>query len=73
MRLAGGYPGVCCSLIEKLVVKRDVMRPELSRVLTWDFDRVILTHGAVVETDGRERLREAYRWLGVDAGALSAG
>ena len=71
MRLAGGYPGVCCSLLEKLVVDRDVMRPELSRVLSWDFDRVILSHGAVVETDGRERLREAYRWLGVDSGALT--
>lgn len=73
MRLAGGYPGVCCTLLEKLVVERDVMRPELSRVLTWDFDRVILSHGAVVETDGRDRLREAYRWLGVDAGALASG
>ena len=72
MRLAGAYPGVCCSLLEKLVVKRDVMRPELERVLSWDFERVILSHGAVVETDGRDRLREAYRWLGIDS-ALPAG
>lgn len=71
MRLAGGYPGVCCSLLEKLVVKRAVMGPELARVLTWDFDRVVLAHGAVIETDGRERLREAYHWL--DMRALPAG
>lgn len=27
------------------------------------FDRVILAHGALVERDGREVMRDAYRWL----------
>jgi hypothetical protein len=33
------------------------------RILRWDFDRILLAHGAPVERDGREVMREAYRWL----------
>jgi len=29
-------------------------------VLQWDFDRVIVAHGAVVETGGKQALARAY-------------
>ncbi|MDH5752254.1 MAG: DUF4336 domain-containing protein [Deltaproteobacteria bacterium] len=35
----------------------------LAAVLAWDFDRVIVSHGAVVETGGREALQKAFAWL----------
>ncbi len=35
----------------------------MEKILTWDFDRVIVCHGEVLETGGREALREGYRWL----------
>jgi hypothetical protein len=38
-------------------------RRSLDRVLEWDFDRVIVGHGEVLETGGRDALREAYAWL----------
>jgi len=38
-------------------------RAGLERVLQWDFDRVILAHGQIVERGGKEQVREAYRWL----------
>lgn len=38
-------------------------RRQVDRILEWDFDRVVLAHGGLVERDGREVLREAYRWL----------
>lgn len=63
--VGGGYPGVCCTVIERMAMKRALAREELSRILGWDFERVVLAHGAVVEDQGRERLRHAYRWLGV--------
>lgn len=63
--VSGGYPGVCCTALERLAMKRALAHEELSRVLAWDFDRVVLAHGAVVEEGGRDRLRHAYRWLGL--------
>jgi hypothetical protein len=38
-------------------------RRQVDRILEWDFDRVLLAHGALVERDGREVMRDAYRWL----------
>ena len=35
----------------------------MEKILAWDFDRVIVCHGEVLETGGREALREGYRWL----------
>jgi hypothetical protein len=36
----------------------------LRQVVTWDFDRIIVNHGNVVETDGRSRFQQAFsRWL----------
>ena len=33
------------------------------RVVVWDFDRVILTHGEIVETGAKERLEPQLAWL----------
>jgi hypothetical protein len=38
-------------------------RKSLERILAWDFDRVVLAHGDIVERGGREALREGYAWL----------
>lgn len=42
---------------------RGAFRASLERVLAWDFERVVVTHGAPLETGGREALRRAYAWL----------
>jgi Domain of unknown function (DUF4336) len=34
----------------------------IKTMLSWDFDRVIVAHGSIVETDGKRRLREGYEW-----------
>jgi glyoxylase-like metal-dependent hydrolase (beta-lactamase superfamily II) len=38
-------------------------RRSLDRILGWDFDRIVVGHGEVVETGGRNALRSAYAWL----------
>lgn len=38
-------------------------KKQVERILEWDFDRVVLAHGGLVARDGREVMREAYRWL----------
>jgi hypothetical protein len=35
----------------------------LDRVLAWDFDRVLLSHGELLASGGREELREAFEFL----------
>jgi len=42
---------------------RKAMRASIDRILEWDFDRVSLTHGDVLESGGREALRGAYAFL----------
>lgn len=42
---------------------RAACRTSLERVLAWDFDRVVVTHGEPLERGGREALRRAYAWL----------
>jgi len=39
------------------------VRGSIDRILSWDFDRVTVTHGEMVETEGREELRAAFAWL----------
>jgi hypothetical protein len=36
------------------------VRASLERILAWDFDRVVVTHGDVVEHGGAEALRHAW-------------
>jgi hypothetical protein len=43
---------------------RAAARASLERVLRWDFDRVTVTHGDVLERGGREAVRAAFAFLG---------
>jgi hypothetical protein len=60
--LGGG--GFGPTLMERLLIRdRAAARASLERILEWDFDRVILAHGRVLESGGCQALREGYRWL----------
>lgn len=38
-------------------------RQSVQRILEWDFDRIIVTHGDVLESGGRQRFMEAFSFL----------
>lgn len=61
VRRAPGFP-----LDARLLFVRDreALARSIAELLTWDFDRIIVTHGRIVETGGRDVLRAAYRFLG---------
>ena len=42
---------------------RAAARRSLDEVLSRPFDRVVVGHGAPIDTGGREVLAAAYRWL----------
>lgn len=57
-----GRPGP--SVAERVLMRdREAAKESLRRVLSWDFDRLILAHGRILESGGREALREGYAWL----------
>jgi len=50
--------------LEHLMMRdRKRAREQVDRMLAWDIERIVLSHGALVERDGREVLRRAYAWL----------
>jgi hypothetical protein len=59
-----GATGFGPTLLERLLVRdRTAARESFERILAWDFGRVIVAHGRVLEHGGREALRTSYRWL----------
>jgi hypothetical protein len=50
-------------LVRSLVRDRAALRASLERVLRWDFERVTVTHGMVLQRGGRRQLRQAFSWL----------
>jgi len=51
------------ALVRLGIRDRAAVRRSLDRVLAWDFDRVVVTHGEVLESGGRAALRRAWEWL----------
>jgi glyoxylase-like metal-dependent hydrolase (beta-lactamase superfamily II) len=50
-----------------MVKDREAYAESVSKVLEWDFDRVVMGHGRVVDTGGHRRLAEAVSWAVGDA------
>ncbi|MGI9263780.1 MAG: DUF4336 domain-containing protein [Gammaproteobacteria bacterium] len=38
-------------------------RASIDRLMEWNFDRVILAHGEVLESGGREAVERSFKWL----------
>jgi len=64
MRLNGAYGHFGPSRIFRTLVKdRAALRSSLNRMQEWDFDRIIVTHGDVLETGGKSAMQTQYAWV----------
>ena len=64
MRLLRSYGRFGPSTLDPWLIRdRRAARQSLERILAWDFDRVVVAHGDVLESGGREALRRGYAWL----------
>lgn len=64
MKLLRSYGHLGPSKLDPLLIRdRGAARESLQRILAWDFDRVIVAHGEILETGGHETLRRGYAWL----------
>jgi hypothetical protein len=60
---AGGRGPRITPLFRGLLGERDGVRAAIERILAWDFDRIVVGHGPMVETGGRAAFERAYRFL----------
>ena len=42
---------------------RDLARQSLERLMSWDFDKLVIAHGACIEGDAKPFVERAFRWL----------
>jgi len=64
MKLLRSYGHLAPSKLDPLLIRdRRAARDSLERILAWDFDRIIVAHGDVLESGGHEILRQGYSWL----------
>jgi hypothetical protein len=64
MRLVRSYGRFGPSKLDPLLIRdRRAARQSLEQILRWDFDRVVVAHGDVLERGGHEALRQGYSWL----------
>ena len=60
---AVGHFGPHRRVRRRAITDRVAARESVRRILEWDFDRVIMSHGEVLESGGRERVRIAFSFL----------
>ncbi len=64
MKLLRSYGHCGPSKLDPLLIRdRRAAQQSLDRILAWDFDRIVVAHGDVLESGGHEILRRGYSWL----------
>lgn len=60
-RVIGGYKCLSPSILEKIATTdKEKIRTSVEQVLTWNFDRVIMAHGSIVDQNGKEKFKQGY-------------
>lgn len=63
-RMAGTYKRLGQSrLLRSLIRDREAAKASAEKILGWDFDRVVMAHGEVLDTDAAEQLRGAMQGM----------
>ena len=64
LRLVGGYGRFGPTRLDPILIRdRPAARQSFERILAWDFDRVVIAHGEVLEAGGPAALRVGYDGL----------
>lgn len=65
-RVLGGYKNLSPSLLERIATTdKEQVEKSAKKVLGWDFERVIMAHGSIIEHNGKQQFKQGYeRFLG---------
>ena len=58
-----GRPGVSKVLAKSAFKDTRALRGSIDEILEWPFERLIVSHGDVLETDAAPILRESFQWM----------
>lgn len=75
LRLVGAWNKTAQSRVWRFLVKdRRQAATSVSSILSWDYERVVVAHGDVIEDDAHQRMRQALSWItGATPPLLHAG
>lgn len=63
-RTLGSYNQLRPTWLEKLATQSsEKVKYSVKQVLEWDFKRVVMAHGSIVETDAKQQFKEGYEWF----------
>ena len=64
LKMMGVYQRLGQSKLWRWTTKdRDAMRTSIEALLAWDFDRIVMAHGRIVESGGQQALQQALWWM----------
>lgn len=60
-RVMGVYKKLAPALLERIATTdKQSIKASVENVLSWDFERVIMAHGSIIEQHGKERFKAGY-------------
>jgi hypothetical protein len=60
-RIIGGYKSLSPTLLERIATTdKEKISSAVDRVLNWDFDRVIMAHGSIIDRGGKAMFDRGY-------------
>jgi hypothetical protein len=60
-RVIGGYKSLSPSLLERIATtEKEKIKESVEKILCWDFERVIMAHGSIIEQNGKEKFKQGY-------------
>lgn len=63
-KLFGGYKQLRPSPLEKIATPdKEQVKLSIQRILTWDFDRVIMAHSNILSSDAKRQFQLGYQWF----------
>lgn len=63
-KMMGGYKKVRPSLLEQLATQdKEKVKQSVQKLLRWDFRRVIVANGSIVEHEAKNQFKEGYEWF----------
>ncbi|WP_199322569.1 MULTISPECIES: hypothetical protein [Calothrix] len=63
-KMLGAYKQLRPSLLEKFATQDKVkVQNSIQQILTWDFERIIMAHGSIIERDAKPLFKAGYEWF----------
>ncbi len=63
-RILGCYEKLRPSILEKLVIQDKIaVKDSIERILSWDFEQVVMAHGTIIKNEAKQQLKAGYEWF----------